>query len=417
MAAKHGMSAAAETDRTAAGVPAEPFDRLFLRFLRFGCLAWGGPLPQIAMLRQVFVEEEKWVSSEHFNRVLAVYQVLPGPEAHEMCVYFGMLSRGRLGGLLAGLGFMLPGFVLMFALSWLYVRYGLDTGGVAGMLFASVQAAVAALIARATARIGSHVLLDSWLWTIGVLAFVAQLLAAPFAMTLAAGGLIYLLARVAGPRIGALVAMACGTSLAIFAYQSGLEIAALRAATEGPGAPATHAVSAGALFIAGLKAGLLTFGGAYTAIPLLQNDAVVKGSWMTNAQFLDGLGLSGLLPAPLIIFGTFVGYIGGGPLGAVLITAGIFLPAFAFTLVAHEPLEHFVHQPRIRAFLDGVTAAVVGLIAGTAITLILPAMSRWTTATLFVLALGALFYWNHKLLIPTVIAAAAALGWAAHVFA
>ena len=110
-------------------VPAETLLRLFLRFLRFGALAWGGPVVQIAMLRQELVDEERWISSEQFNRVLAVYQVLPGPEAHEMCVYFGMLSRGRLGGLLAGLGFMLPGFVLMFLLSWLYVRYGLKTTG------------------------------------------------------------------------------------------------------------------------------------------------------------------------------------------------------------------------------------------------------------------------------------------------
>jgi chromate transporter len=408
------MNTAEQSVGSVAGVPAEPLGRLFLRFLHFGCLAWGGPVPQIAMLRQAFVEEQKWVSSAQFNRVLAVYQVLPGPEAHEMCVYFGMLSRGRVGGLLAGLGFMLPGFVLMFALSWLYVRYGLDTGGTAGILFASVQAGVAALIVTATCRIGAHVLLNGWLWAIGVLAFVAQLLATPFAITLAAGGFLYLLAR-ARLCIAALFATACGAALVILAYQSGFELPALRAATEVTDAQTTREVTAVALFIAGLKAGLLTFGGAYTAIPLLQDDAVVKGGWMTNAQFLDGLGLGGLLPAPMIIFGTFVGYIGGGPLGAVLLTLGIFLPAFAFTLVAHEPLERLVQQPRIRAFLDGVTAAVVGLIAGTAITLILPALSGWTTAVIFGLALGALFYWNVRLLIPMVIAAAAALGWIAHV--
>ena len=98
-------------------VPREPLPRLFLRFLRFGALAWGGPVAQIAMIRQELVDEERWIASAQFNRVLAVYQVLPGPEAHELCVYFGMRSRGRWGGVRAGLGFMLPGFVLMFALS------------------------------------------------------------------------------------------------------------------------------------------------------------------------------------------------------------------------------------------------------------------------------------------------------------
>jgi chromate transporter len=114
-------------------VPKEPWLQLFLRFLRFGALAWDGPVAQIAMIRQELVDEERWISSGHFNRVLAVYQVLPGPEAHELCVYFGMRSRGRWGGVLAGLGFMLPGFVLMFALSWAYVALAaLAVAGVAG---------------------------------------------------------------------------------------------------------------------------------------------------------------------------------------------------------------------------------------------------------------------------------------------
>ena len=123
---------------TIPSVPCEPLGRLFLRFLKFGALAWGGPVAQIAMIRHELVTEEKWVTSEHFNRVLALYQILPGPEAHEMCVYFGMLSRGRIGGILAGLGFMLPGFILMFALSWLYVRYGLQTSGPVAAVFAAV---------------------------------------------------------------------------------------------------------------------------------------------------------------------------------------------------------------------------------------------------------------------------------------
>jgi chromate transporter len=102
----------------AASIPHQPLGALFLRFLRFGFLAWGGPVAQIAMLRKELVDEEKWVPNDRFNRTLALYQVLPGPEAHELCVWFGMLARGRVGGFLAGLGFMLPGFVLMFLLSW-----------------------------------------------------------------------------------------------------------------------------------------------------------------------------------------------------------------------------------------------------------------------------------------------------------
>ena len=108
-------------------IPHQSYASLFLRFLRFGFLAWGGPVAQIAMIRQELVEEEKWISPEKFNRVLSVYQALPGPEAHELCVYFGMIARGRIGALLAGLGFMLPGFLLMLLLSWFYVTYGISS--------------------------------------------------------------------------------------------------------------------------------------------------------------------------------------------------------------------------------------------------------------------------------------------------
>src|SRR5688572_19281687 len=176
-------------------VPREPLGKLFLRFLKFGFLAWGGPVAQIAMIRQEIVSEEKWVSPQHFNRVLALYQVLPGPEATELAVYFGMLSRGRIGGLLAGLGFVLPGFFLMFLLTWLYVRYGLQRTGAFAVIFAAVQAAVAALIVRAVHRIGGHVLADRWLWVIALIAMLAQLAGVHFAITLSVAGLAYVLAK------------------------------------------------------------------------------------------------------------------------------------------------------------------------------------------------------------------------------
>ena len=165
------------------------------------------------------------------------------------------------------------------------------------------------------------------------------------------------------------------------------------------------------LVASGLKAGLLTFGGAYTVIPFLQHDAVSAGAWMTNAQFLDGLALSGLLPAPLIIFATFVGFLGGGAAGALLLTVGIFLPAFAFTLLAHDPLERLVHQPRVRLIFEGVTAAVVGLIAGTTLALLSTSVTNVWTAAIFALSLLALFRWNARLIVPAVIAVAAVLGF------
>ena len=406
----HPSTGAPASDETSARVPHEPLAKLFLRFLKFGSLAWGGPVAQIAMIRQELVTEEKWVTPQHFNRVLAMYQVLPGPEAHELCVYFGMLSRGRIGGILAGLGFMLPGFFLMFLLSWLYVRYGLKTGGTFAVVFAAVQAAVAALIVRAVHRIGGHVLADRWLWIIAIVATAAQISGVHFAITLTAGGVAYVLAK-QGQRglAGAVIAVGAAGVVAWLVY-NGFNLATMGspAVQEGTGAAQR---SLWELFISGLKAGMLTFGGAYTVIPFLQEDAVADGAWMTNTQFLDGLALSSLLPAPLIIFATFVGYLGGGALGAILLTIGIFLPAFAFTLLAHDQLERIVSQPRTREFLEGVTAGVVGLIAGTTIALFKVSVTSISTLVVFAVALAALFYFKSKLVIPLVVAGAALAGY------
>lgn len=392
-------------------VPRESWARLFLRFLHFGALAWGGPVAQIAMIRQELVDRNRWIDSAHFNRVLAVYQILPGPEAHELCVYFGMRSRGRLGGIVAGLGFMLPGFVLMFALSWAYVRYGLKADALQAV-FAAVQVAVAALIVRAVIRIGGHVITDRWLWAIAILAAGAQIAGVNFALILLVAGCIHVLTR---PRLRLLAISGitlAGIAIIALVATEGFAGLALLTDTSAAGAVAhSTAMPLPVLFWSGLKAGLLTFGGAYTVIPFLQRDAVMHGAWMSNAQFLDGLALSGLLPAPLIIFSTFVGYLGGGPWGAVAMTVGIFLPAFAFTLLGHDALERLVHQPRVKEFLEGVTAGVVGLIAGTTIALLKVSLTGAEAVVLFAVALAVLFASKAKMVVPAVIAGAALWGW------
>lgn len=282
--------------------------------------------------------------------------------------------------------------------------------GTAAVVFAAVQAAVAALIVRAVHRIGGHVLADRWLWIIAIIAAGAQLAGVHFALTLLAVGVAYVLVKQGWPALaGVLIAALAASVIAWFAYNGWqLELMGGKAVQEGA---AQTQRSLWELFISGLKAGLLTFGGAYTVIPFLQEDAVADGAWMTNTQFLDGLALSSLLPAPLIIFATFVGYLGGGAAGAVVLTIGIFLPAFAFSLLAHEPLERFVSQPRVREFLEGVTAGVVGLIAGTTIALMLVSIVAFPTALIFVAALAALFYFKSKMVIPLVVAAAGLAGF------
>lgn len=400
----------AQTTTGAAGPEAVPptltYFQLFMRFLKFGFLAWGGPVAQVAMLRRELVNEERWISSERFNRLLAVMQVLPGPEAHELCVHLGMRAKGRLGGVLAGLAFILPGFLLMLALSWLYFR--MDIAGTAlGAAFLGVQAAVIALIVRAVHRIGEHILVDRWLWAIAIVAALASAAGVAFWITLPAAGGVYALWMLKRGRLALLVAagaVALAAAMALWAPRA---------------QPLVEAVVQGEaslllIFVAGLKAGLLTFGGAYTAIPFIRNDAVGRG-WITDGQFLDGLALSGVLPAPLIIFATFVGYVAGGPLGALVMTAGVFLPAFAFSLIFYDRLEAVLEVKEMHAFLDGVAAGVVGLIAATTVDLAFVTAARVPSlavaVSIFVAALAFLYAWKNKLNIAVAIIGAGVAGW------
>ena len=387
-------------------IPPQSYPDIFLRFLKFGLLAWGGPFAQIAMIRQELVEEEKWISPERFNRVLSVYQALPGPEAHELCVYFGMVAGGRLGALLAGLGFMLPGFFLMLALSWFYVSYGINSP-LFQSVFTGMQPAVAALIVRAVHRIGSHALHDNpWLWGIALLGALAQLLRVNFLLTLLIAGLVFALAVRKQQVLAILLAIGL---LSWVAFSGFADIQSTRDVSD-PADALTTPASLLTLFWSGLRSGLLTFGGAYTVIPFLQQDAVEVGRWMTNAQFLDGLALSGLLPAPLIIFSTFVGYVGGGFLGAVVITVAIFAPAFAFTMIGHDYLERLVNNQSAHAFLDGVTAGVVGLISATALGILSETVIGIHAWIIFSAAVIALFVSKSKWTVAVVVLAAGLYG-------
>ncbi len=376
---------------------------LFLKFLRFGILAFGGPVAQIAMLRAALVEDERWITPGRFNRLLAVLQVLPGPEAHELCVHLGMVARGRPGGLLAGLGFMLPGFVLMLLAGWAYVTWIAGDMGLSGVLL-GVQIVVLAVILRAVMRIGQHVVQDRLLGVIAVAGMAATLFGVPFWIPLAAGGAAYATAR------RPLVAGACTLAAVLLAV-----------ALRGMALPAFWAVdattvTASALFIAGLKGGLLTFGGAYTAIPYVRADTVGRG-WIGDATFLDGIALAGILPAPLVIFATFVGYVAGDLGGALAITAGMFLPAFAFSLILFERLEAVVENAALHRLLEGVAGAVIGIIAATVVQIGMATVDRVNhpvvAIPLFLAALAAAWRLKGAWVIPALVAAGAMTGWVA----
>jgi chromate transporter len=365
---------------------------IFVRFLKFGALAWGGPAAQIAMIKRECVDEEGWVDEETFKKTLAVYQVLPGPEAHELCVYFGRIRAGKLGAFLAGLGFMLPGFLLMLTLSVLYVEANLAEH--LDELFYGLKAAVGALLARALVRLSRSFITDVPL---------ALLAAAAFALTVFASAGFFLVL------LGAGIAYELWTNSHRWIHQT--HSFAL-------GLPSMLAVMAGAvtvglaveIFWEGLKAGLVTFGGAFTVIPYLQDVAVEGKHWLSQGEFVDGLAMGGVLPAPLIIFSTFVGYMAGGVTGALVMTLGIFLPAFVFPIFLHRWLVAIAENPRVRPFLLGVAAGVIGLIAAVTVDVVDASVVDAPTAVLAIGAFLVLNRWHGKLTVLFVVLSCGAAG-------
>ncbi len=241
-------------------------------------LAWGGPAAQIEMISKECVEEEGWVSSQTFRKTLAVYQVLPGPEAHELCVYFGRIRGGKAGAFMAGLGFMLPGFLLMLGLSILYVKAGLNERF--EEIFYGVQAAVGALVAMAVVRLGRKFISDLPLAIIAVAVFALTLgLSLNFVLALALSGIAYWLWQTLGRQLSGTGSFAAPPPW-IFIGLAAIVTLPLTAV----------------IFLEGLKAGLLTFGGAYTVIPFLQQIAVDNHGWLTDTEFLDGMRLPECCP-------------------------------------------------------------------------------------------------------------------------
>jgi chromate transporter len=366
----------------------ESIASIFWQFLKLTLVGWGGPVARIALMHEEFVHRRRWISEKRFAKVLAVYQVLPGPEATELAVYFGHTRRGRWGGLLAGLGFVLPGFLLTLLVTWAYATYGLSLAPLAGVLY-GIKPAVAALIALALVRLGKATVTG---WTSGLIAVGAAgafLLDLHFAAILGLGGLAAWLARRRGKAVLRLAA-------------------ALPAA--GAAAPllALPTASWPLVFWTFLKAGLLTFGGAYTVVTFVYQEAVLRQGWLTAAQYLDGIALTQMLPAPVSIISTFAGYFAAGFPGAVLATLGLFLPAFLFTLAGYRHIMRLAESRKLRVVLDGVTAAVVGLLVATLLKLGRAAVTDIPSALIGIAALVLLW---RRTNIAIVMLGAGGLGW------
>ena len=335
----------------------------FFYFLFLGFVSVGGPVAQITMMFNHMVEQRRWLTKDRFVKIMAFCHMLPGPEALQLAIYVGYIKRKIWGGILAGLTFVLPGATVMLVLSWLYVRYG-KLPQVADALYI-LKPAVLGIIAAGIIKLGRAAISNVVLALLLIGSFAAMHFAGiNFLLILLIAGLLNLLVENGWPRIKAKPASLAAVAVLIPFLDS-------------------RYVQIAWLF---LKTGLFSFGGAYAALVFVQRGAVEQHQWLTDAQLLDGVALSMATPGPFMLFSTFAGYLAGGVAGAIVATFFVFLPSFVFVLGAAHYVEKVRDNKPIQAFLAGVSAAVVGVIAVVSLELIPEALVDWPSIGIFLAA-------------------------------
>jgi chromate transporter len=315
---------------------------VFLYFLMLGFVNVGGPVAQITMMYNHMVERRHWLSEDRFLKIMAFCHMLPGPEALQLAIYVGYLKRRLLGGILAGLTFIIPGALVMIVLSWLYVTYG-SLPQVNDVLYV-LKPSVLGIIVAGIVKLGRASIRNFFLAALLIGAFVGMRFAGiNFLMILLLAGLLNLLIAQGWPPVRGTSA----TLRTIFGSLIVLQFADSRW------------FQMAWLFF---KTGLFSFGGAYASIVFLQRGAVQQHHWLTTSQLLDGVALSVATPGPFMLFTTFTGFLAGGLRGAIIATFFVFLPSFVFVLGGAPYIEMVRHNRWIQAFLAGASAAVVGVI-------------------------------------------------------
>lgn len=320
-------------------------------FLRLGTTAFGGPAAHLAMMEDEVVRRRKWMTSEEFLDLVAVTNLIPGPNSTEMAIHIGYRRAGWPGLVVAGACFILPAFAIVFGLAWLYVQY--HTLPVATSMLRGVQPVIIAIVAQALWRLGRTALKTRTLAAVGLASVGLSLLGVHellvlFAAAIVTGAIHTIRAR--GVRTSS------GTTLRSFMpWFIGGNMAT--AAIGGPAVP----VGLWPLFLFFLKVGSVLYGSGYVLIAFLQGDLVERWGWLTQSQLLDAVAVGQVTPGPLFTTATFIGYLLAGPWGAVLGTTGMFLPAFAF-VAASAPLVPRLRKSRLASsVLDGLNVGSLAL--------------------------------------------------------
>jgi chromate transporter len=360
-------------------------------FLRLGTLGFGGPIALAGAMQRDLVDERRWLSKQDYSEGLALAQLAPGPLAAQLAIYLGWVRGGVLGASLVGFAFVLPSFLMVLLLAALYVRFG----GIFWLqaAFYGIGAAVIALIARGAHKLAKSTLgKDRLLWAVCALnAVVTGWTESEIVWIFVLSGLVVMLVR-AYPRA------APQAAAALFPVW-------LVTGLHGPASSSTL----GKLGWYFAEAGAFVFGSGLAIVPFLHGGVVTQFHWLSDQQFLDAVAVAMVTPGPVVITVAFIGYLVGGAAGALVAAAATFVPCYLFTVIPAPYFRRFAKNAQVKAFVDGVTAAASGAIAGAAYVLARRALIDIPTVLVALVTLGALIRFK-KLQEPLVIVVAGGVG-------
>jgi chromate transporter len=368
--------------------------RFYAYFLRLGAAGFGGPIALAGFMQRDLVDERRWISQQDYLDGLALAQLAPGPLAAQLAMYLGYVRAGTPGATIVSVCFVLPSFLMVWAISVAYVRFG----GLPWMqaLFYGVGAAVIGIIARSAHKLTRLTLgrrLTLWI-IFGVMALTTAWTEREIVWLFVLAGVVTAGIAKRGLRSGGTPAASLG-ALAL-------------AGVAGPATAGALLPSLANVFWVFAKAGAFVFGSGLAIVPFLYGELVQTHAWLNDRQFLDAVAVAMITPGPVVITVAFIGYLVAGPWGMTVAACGVFLPVYLFVVVPAPYFRRHRSQPVIKAFVEGVSAAATGAIAGAAYVLATRALVDVWTAAVASLTFAVLTRWKVSEL--WLIAAAGAFG-------
>ena len=363
----------------ASAIIAVPLWRLYAYFLRLGAAGFGGPIALAGFMQRDLVETRRWISRQDYLDGLALAQLAPGPLAAQLAMYIGYVRGGIVGASIVSICFILPSFFMVWALSVAYVRFG----GLPWMeaVFYGVGAAVIGIIVRS-----AHKLAGLTLGSNAVLWVICGVMALTTAWTEREIAWLFVLAGIVTAALAVRRRRAAGGPPA---GGAAFGVIALLPTASGPVAPTLTNI-----FWVFAKAGAFVFGSGLAIVPFLYGELVQSQGWLNDRQFLDAVAVAMITPGPVVITVAFIGYLVGGTWGMTVAALGVFLPVYLFVIVPAPYFHRHRSQPIIHGFVEGVSAAATGAIAGAAYILAVRTIVDGWTAAIAIVSCAALARWK-----------------------